>query len=150
MIIDCLKNYKFYDFLSKDVFIGLEFLAKLDKEVDLGEYMINDNVKAIITEYRTKEVFEKGYEAHRRVIDIQYPLIGRERILWDYRDNLNLRVPYDVEKDVEYYDHNCINANQVDIGNSYFAIMFPDDAHSPQRYIDEPELIKKATIKVKF
>jgi len=150
MIIDCIKNYEFYDFLSNDVYIGLKFIAQLDKDIEIGEYIINKNVKAIITEYRTKEIFEKGYEAHREVIDIQYPLIGRERILWDYRDNLNLIKPYDKEKDVEYYDHSYKDVNQVDIGNDYFAIMFPNDAHSPQRYVNEPELIKKATIKVKF
>ena len=36
----------------------------------------------------------------------------------------------------------------VDIGNGVFAIMFPQDGHSPQLYVNKPEFIKKITIKV--
>ncbi len=150
MIIDNLRNSKFYNFLQKDVFIGLEFLSKIDKNIDLGVYKINQRAKAIITEYETKEFFELGYEAHRNVIDIQYPLIGRERILWSHIEDLKLTHEYNSLKDVSYYGKTSVDVNQVDIGNGVFAIMFPTDAHSPQKFINSPQIIKKATIKVKY
>ncbi|WP_108869577.1 YhcH/YjgK/YiaL family protein [Aquimarina aquimarini] len=150
MIIDNLRNYKFYNFLQEDIFIGLEFLSKMDKNIDLGVYEINERAKAIITEYETKEFFELGYEAHQNVIDIQYPLVGRERILWSHIDDLKLTHEYNPVKDVSYYGKTSLDVNQVDIGNGVFAIMFPSDAHSPQKFIVEPQVIKKATIKVKY
>lgn len=45
MIIDNLRNYKFYNFLQEDIFIGLEFLSKMDKNIDLGVYEINERAK---------------------------------------------------------------------------------------------------------
>jgi len=150
MIIDNLRNYKFYEFLPEDIFIGLDFLTKIDTNIELGVYEVNENVKAIISEYETMESFKHGYEAHRKVVDIQYPLIGRERVLWSHKKDLKLTQEYNTFKDVEYYGTTNIDVNRVDIGNGVFAIMFPSDAHGPQEYIDKPELIKKATIKINY
>ena len=32
------------------------------------------------------QLFERGYEAHKNVIDIQFPIIGKERIKWSHVD----------------------------------------------------------------
>jgi len=38
----------------------------------------------------------------------------------------------------------------VEIGNGVFVIMFTNDGHSPQHFLDKAELIKKITIKIKI
>ena len=105
-------------------------------------------VSAIVSEYDTVSCFKRGYEAHRHVIDIQYPIIGMERVKWSPIEKMVVKTPYEKNKDRTFYDKPSDQGTHVDIGNGVFAIMFPQDGHSPQHYIDEPERIKKITIKI--
>ena len=149
MIYDSIKNARIYYGIHPDIEIGLKYLKQLSLDIKLGEYKINENVKAIVSEYETIEVFERGYEAHKNVIDVQYPIIGRERIKWSFVEGMEVNIPYEVDKDRTFYK-NPNSSTHVDIGNGFFAIMFPDDAHGPQHYVEKPELIKKVTLKVKL
>lgn len=148
MILDNLKNIDVYKGVSQDIYEGLKFLATANPEIEIGTYTININTKAIVSEYETVEVFERGYEAHKQVIDIQYPIIGMEKIKWSPIEEMIVNVPYDNQKDRTFYKDPSKQGTSVVIGNGIFAIMFPDDGHSPQHFIDKPELIKKITIKV--
>lgn len=150
MILDSLKNIEIYKGISEDIYEGLIFLTKASPEIEIGTYIINRNTKAIVSEYETLENFERGFEAHKHVIDIQYPIIGLERVKWSPIENMNINIPYNEEKDRTFYKDPSVQATQVDIGNGIFAIMFPEDGHSPQHYINKSELIKKITIKVKL
>jgi len=148
MILDSLKNIDIYKHLSPDIYAGLVFLQNAKPDIELGEYNINDNVKALVTEYETVEAFTRGYEAHQHVIDIQYPVRGMERVKWSNIEGMNINIPYDEVKDRTFYKDPSPQGTHVDIGNGIFAIMFPKDGHSPQHYVNRPELIKKITVKV--
>lgn len=148
MIVGTLSNINTYKALSPNIYAGLEFIKNADATIALGEYPINEKVKAIVSEYKTVEVFERGYEAHKHVIDIQYPIRGMERVKWSDIKDMEINIPYDEKKDRTFYKNPSPQGTHVDIGNGVFAIMFPEDGHSPQHYITEPELIKKITIKV--
>lgn len=148
MVYDSIKNAKLYYGIHPDIEAGLKYLEQITPDIEIGEYRVNDNVKAIVSEYETVEMFERGYEAHKYVIDIQFPIIGRERIKWSNVEGMEINIPYDEEKDRTFYKKPN-STTHVDIGDSFFAIMFPEDAHSPQHYIDKPKVIKKVTLKVK-
>ncbi len=148
MIIDNLKNIDIYKDISADIYAGLEFLQTAREDIEVGEYPINKNVKAIVSEYNTVKVFERGYEAHKHVIDIQYPIRGLERVKWSPIENMVVNIPYDEKKDRTFFKTPSPQGTHVDIGNSIFAIMFPEDGHSPQHYVGKPEYIKKITVKV--
>jgi len=148
MIVDQLKNIDLYKGVSDDIYAGLRFLAKATPDIELGIYPINENVKAIVSEYTTIESFERGYEAHKHVIDIQYPIVGLERVKWSPIENMSVNIPYDIDKDRTFYKDPSVQGTHVDIGNGIFAIMFPEDGHGPQHYVNQPEIIKKITIKV--
>lgn len=148
MIVDQLKNIDTYKGLSPDIYSGLQYLAKVVADVQPGTYVINERVKAIVSEYMTIANFERGYEAHKHVIDIQYPIIGSERVKWSPIEGMTVNIPYDSEKDRTFYKDPSPQMTHVDIGNGIFAIMFPEDAHAPQHYIRAPGIIKKITIKV--
>ena len=126
----------------------MRFLAKAKSEIELGTYPINNNVKAIVSSYETVYKFERGYESHKNVIDIQYPIIGLERVKWSPIEKMNVNIPYDESKDRTFFKDPSKQGTHVDIGNGIFAIMFPEDGHGPQHYVTQPELIKKITIKV--
>lgn len=148
MILDNIKNLEIYKGVSKDIYAGLEYLKNVNPDIELGTYIINDNVKAIVSEYETIELFERGYEAHKHVIDIQMPIRGLERVKWSPITEMEVNIPYSEENDRTFYNNPHAQSVNVDIGNGIFAIMFPEDGHSPQHYVNEPELIKKITIKV--
>ncbi len=150
MVLDKLENIDIYKGLSNDIYEGLKFIKYADKNIKIGVYPINDKVKAIVSEYETIENFSRGYEAHMHVIDIQYPIIGLERIKWSPIDEMKVNIAYEPEFDRTFYKEPHKQGTYVDIGNGIFVIMFPGDGHSPQHYIDKPELIKKITIKVAF
>jgi len=148
MIIDNLKNIETYKGVSNDIYVGLKFLKDVTPDIALGTYSVNANVKAIVSEYETIENFDRGYEAHKHVIDIQYPVRGLEKIKWSPIDEMEVNIPYEEENDRTFYKKPSSQGTSVIIGNGIFAIMFPQDGHSPQHFIDKPELIKKITIKV--
>lgn len=148
MIIDTLQNIITYRALSEDIYIGLKFLAQAETDIEIGEYLINEKVKAIVSSYETIDVFERGYESHKHVIDIQYPIIGLERVKWSPIEDMIVNIPYDPIKDRTFFHSPSPQQTHVDIGNGIFAIMFPNDGHSPQHFVKKKELIKKITIKV--
>jgi biofilm protein TabA len=148
MIVDHVKNIQIYSGLSDAIYSGLKFISSATPDIALGTYDLAKGVKALVTEYETIEVFERGYEAHNHVIDIQYPVVGLERVKWSPISSMDVKTPYDSHRDRTFYYHPSLQGTHVDIGNGIFAIMFPEDGHSPQHYIDKPESIKKITIKV--
>ena len=148
MVVDTLKNIEQYKGLSPDIYAGLQFLASAKSEIELGIYPINKNVKAIVSSYATVDEFERGYESHKNVIDIQYPIIGLERVKWSPIENMNINIPYDEAKDRTFYKDPSVQGTHVDIGNGIFAIMFPEDGHGPQHKVGEKKVIKKITIKI--
>lgn len=148
MVVDTLKNIDLYKGLSPDIYAGLQFLANAKPDIELGTYHINSNVKAIVSSYETVDEFERGYESHKHVIDIQYPIIGLERVKWSPTEVMRVNIPYDEGKDRTFYKDPSPQGTHVDIGNGIFAIMFPEDGHGPQHKVINKEVIKKITIKV--
>ena len=148
MVVDSLDNIDIYMGLSLDIYEGLKFLKNAKPDIALGIHPINEKVKAIVSEYETVELFSRGFEAHSHVIDIQYPIIGLERVKWSPIDGMDVNIPYEEENDRTFYKNPHLQSTHVDIGNKIFAIMFPKDGHGPQHYVNKKELIKKITIKV--
>ena len=148
MIIDTLNNISIYKKLSKDVYAGLIFLKNIDYKIELGTHEINNRVKAIVEKYETLNNNSFEFESHKRVIDIQCPIIGLERVFWSPVTDMKVKKSYDNIKDITIYSDPISPSRYVDIGNRVFAIMFENDGHSPKHCVKYSELIKKITIKV--
>jgi YhcH/YjgK/YiaL family protein len=148
MIADTLKNSFIYSPISEVFKTSFEFINSLNKDTPNGEYWIAEGLKAIVMEYETMAEFQFGYEAHRKYIDIQYCLRGKERIKWTpLSDELTPSIEYDSKHDRTFYTGKGENTF-IDTGDGIFAIFFPEDAHAPQMYIDKPRYIKKVVVKV--
>lgn len=150
MIYDKLDNISFYKGLSPDIYEGLLFLNATTKDLENGLYVINPRVKAIVSEYTTKEVNEYGYEAHHEYIDIQYLISGEEKIYCLPLEYLIETKSYNEEQDAAFYEEASIKPHELLIGNGYFTILFPQDGHMPQLCVSEPNIVKKVVIKVKI
>ncbi|MBI3592423.1 MAG: YhcH/YjgK/YiaL family protein [Nitrospirae bacterium] len=147
MILDSLDNFNKYlclhqDFIDAAGFIGRQDLAELPQ----GKYEIGSRgVFALVSEYETKEIPQCFIECHRRYIDIQFLLTGREKIGVCNKKNCTEEA-YDEGRDFQKL-HGEIGFVNLTLG--LFAIFFPHDGHMPQtQYADKPETVKKIVIKV--
>lgn len=148
MISDSLSNAELYSNISSLFKESFDFLKTLDPEVECGSIEIKKDLVAHIGEYETSEVFKHGWETHKKYIDIQYCLKGKERIQWSPLDNrLTETSNYNPDKDVTFYNGDG-DQTFINVGNGTFAIFFPRDAHAPQLMIDTPQMVKKVVIKV--
>ena len=150
MIYDRIININTYKGLSSDIYEGLKFLRQVSPDIAVGTHQINPRVNAIVSEYDTKKVNEHGFEAHRKNIDIQYLLKGEERIACMTIEKLTETEPYSEAKDAAFYAAEGVRAQEMTIGDGYFAIFFPQDGHMPQLSVDEPTMVKKIVVKVEI
>lgn len=147
MIYDSLSNIELYKGLSDDIYEGLVFLKNVKPSIENGVYELNSRVKAIISEYETKEENDYGFEAHKRFIDIQYVLHGSERVCCLPTEKLNETIPYSEDNDAAFYSA-TIQPQEMIIGEGFFSIFFPQDGHMPCLCMDEPKKVKKVVVKV--
>ena len=103
MIYDHIKNAYLYKGLSAALDTGLEYIETLKADVEIGTYMLENGVKAIVSESTTRLVNEKGFEAHKRFIDIQLALRGTELIRCKPLEFVKETIPYNPEKDAARY-----------------------------------------------
>ena len=99
MIIDTLDNIYLYKNFSDDIYKGLEFLQNVDPTINLGIYIINKRVKAIVEEYETDFNRPFEFESHKYVVDIQCPIIGVERVFWSPIVGMDIKTPYNENYD---------------------------------------------------
>ena len=148
MVYDKIDNIETYKGLSDDIYEGLKFLKQATPDLACGVHEINPRVKAIVSEYETKAVNENGYEAHKQYIDIQYLLAGTEKVCCLSIECLSEIKPYRDDIDATFYKEADIHAQEILLGNGYFAIFYPNDGHMPGISSLDNVVVKKIVIKV--
>lgn len=147
MIADRLTNRILYRKVSEDIALGLKHLAGLNEQIDLGSYLLSDRVRVVVSSYKTDGPSFEGYEAHKKFIDIQYPIQGREKVLWSPLEGMVPTRQYDSVKDRAIWDQ-PVQETSIITGEGVFAVFFPEDAHRPCLPVRDPEVIKKITLKI--
>lgn len=132
MILDSLSHCRRYSALHPRFAEAFAFLEAAGAGVAVGRVAIDgESIHAIVQEYRTREAAGALLEAHRRFIDIQYVVRGREAIHWAAVGVLGAAaVPYDADKDAALFAATG-GVVPVPLLEGHFAILFPDDAHAP-------------------
>ena len=149
MIFDRLKNASQYDILGEKIKKGFDFLINTDlKSLPGGKYEIDeDKIFANVQTLTTKPKEDKKWEVHRKYIDIQYVIKGREKmgygILEDFKKVVN---PYDNKKDIEFLDGEKFN--YIDVNEGDFVMFYPNDVHAPMLSVEDDEEIKKVIVKI--
>lgn len=147
---DNIKRANFYYNISKNIEIGLKYLANTDfSELENGRYEIKgDEVYAIVQEYMSKPIEEGKFEAHRKYIDIQYVVTGEEQMGAADVADFNEATTYSEEKDIVFLSPKCdCKAEFIKVSSGEFAIFEPRDAHMPSIAIYNPQYVKKVVIK---
>lgn len=146
MIYDHIRNLSLYKGLSPALDAGLEFIGSVSKSIPNGVSYLQHDVKVFVSEYATRLKNENGYEAHRKYIDIQFPIVGLETVKCCPIESLVATTDYNEENDYILFADK--DGSKLTIGDGYFLVLFPDDGHMPQLCVEEPENIKKITLKV--
>jgi biofilm protein TabA len=112
-----------------------------------GKHPIDgDNAYANVTKAPSKELDQAGWESHRKYIDLQYVIKGKERIDVVNISKATVTKPYDEAKDGAAYTAE---------GTSYIAepgtffLFFPQDVHRPNIKVEGYDVVKKIVIKIK-
>ena len=147
MIKDKLINSKTYCSLSDNIKKGFLWLTQNDLEnIADGKYEIDgEEVYASVQTYETR--CDAKYESHRKYIDIQYMIRGKEKIGVTDLANCTTCIEYDETKDLEFYDIN-VKEEYLELLSGQFIIFYPHDAHKPSINLNEKEFVKKVVVKV--
>ena len=150
MIYDKIDNLEIYSGISEGIRLGLEWLRDVNPDIEKGVYVLSPRVKAIVSEYTTREINENGYEAHRDYIDIQYLISGSERISCLPLEYLKETKTYNKDIDAAFYEEEGVSPQEMMIGNGFFAVFYPQDGHMPGLYLFKEMSVKKVVIKIKI
>ena len=146
MIVDVLKNKELYYGIHKNIKPAMEFIEKAVAEnLEVGRYELDGkNLFALVQEYDSKT--EAKWEYHRKYIDIQFIVSGKEIITWDNIKYVPDGVEYNEEKDIAKFDME--GGTDVVMEAGYYSILYPQDLHQPGRVFDKVEPIKKIVVKI--
>lgn len=131
MIISTLKNkdniIKYLPYTS----IIFDFIKhKLNKNIKDGRYELDFGIYAVIGKSQPKEKNEQLLETHKKYIDLQYIISGRDKIGWKFLDkSFVVDTKYNKKNDITFFK--TIPDIFITLKKGDFVIFFPEDAHSP-------------------
>lgn len=101
-------------------------------DLTAGRHEIDgDRMFAMVSRYETRDPAIFHPEAHRRYLDVQYLVSGRETIYWSPLDEVGEPTQdYDDVKDIIFYRRND-RGRPIELSGGHFAVFLPEDAHQP-------------------
>jgi YhcH/YjgK/YiaL family protein len=117
------------------------------EDIKPGKYPIDgDNVFASVTYAPSKEFEHSAWESHRRYIDLQYVIKGKEKIGIAPLSEATVIKPYNETKDGANYD--AAGKYYIATPKEFF-LFFPGDVHRPNIKVAGYDTVKKLVIKIR-
>lgn len=143
MIFDNIRNINKYKVIIPHYNEIIELLEKDLKNVELGEYKVNNNLRYIISKYNGER--EKPFEVHKNEIDLQIILSGKEKM--EVGNPTKELQKYDIKSDCALSLGNT--SASIFVRKNDFVLFFREEYHKPGILIDESITIKKVIFKIK-
>ena len=124
-----------------------DFIVNKAEGAAVGKYDIENGVYVSVQEYTTKARSEAKYEAHKKFIDIQMILSGKELIAVSPIEKMTISDEYNEEKDFMLFHHNDECTDYV-LEAGDFLILYPQDVHMPGVCVNEKSPVRKIVVKV--
>ena len=135
--------------LSEKIKEAVKFIEGLNfDELELGKLEVNDDFFVFIQSYDTKSPEEVRYEAHKKYVDIQYIVEGKEMMQVAPVNTLEVDEAYSEEKDIAFYKP-VEQAATVVLTKGSYVVFYPEDAHRPGICAGEVTTNKKFVGKVR-
>ncbi len=124
----------------------LEFLKELNGDTECKRYDFGESCYVNVQEVETKPETPL-MESHERYVDVQHLIRGKERIYYTPKEGLGIMRAYNERGDatIHVYDPNSAS---VDYSEGEAVVLYPEDAHLPNRAYGVPMKIKKSVIKI--
>ena len=117
------------------------------KSGETFEVHFGEGVRAIEQAYQTKSPKEAFYESHKKMVDFQMVVSGREIFFVAPHSLCEVKVPYDNQKDLIEY-HPSPYASSLLLFRGNLAVFEPNDVHAGGIAPDKIELVQKVVVKV--
>jgi len=147
MILDLLKNKKYYDALGPRFRAAFDYLTTVDVKALLsGKYdIIPGEVYVNVMAYDLKQDFECRLESHLKYADIQCILTGREVVGYAPAGCVVRTEEYNAEKDISFYEGPY---QTMTLEEGMFVVFFPCDVHKAKMAAPDGGKVVKAVVKV--
>lgn len=131
MIISSFKNKDAVIKYLPQISIIFDFIThKLTKNIKDGKYNLDFGIYAIIGKSQPKQKSEQLLETHKKYIDLQYIISGKDKIGWKFLDkSFIVDTKYNKKNDITFFKTSPDIFITLKKGD--FVIFFTEDAHSP-------------------
>ena len=147
MIYDKIENIDKYAEIPD---FAVKFIKELSEDIAIGRHELGGDNYANVECYNTKSPENCRPEAHKKYIDIQLLLSGKEELQFTDLAGLSVAEQYDASRDIMFFDRPEFRMNSVILQKGFFAMLFPDEAHQPQmNYGNESLPVKKVVVKIR-
>ena len=145
MIIDRLENLNCYKAVLPGIEEGMKAVEALGADPAVGRYEFEGGY-FMIQAGETVPIERGDYEAHRKYIDVQIILQGREEIAWADLGTLKTTEAYNEQKDKEMLGGEAEYTAMINAGTFWVAL--PQDAHKACKHTAAPSTYKKVVMKL--
>lgn len=128
----------------------MRFIEEFKKgDMHTGRYEIfGDDLFANANRYDTEPREDRKFESHRKYIDIQIVLDGKEELDWAPIEALEMTDNgFERGDDIAFYDGDELST--VILGGDQCAVLFENDAHRPNIMHKSAENVLKIVFKIK-
>lgn len=150
MIIDALDLADLYAAILPGLDTAFAFLRRTDLATmpDGRHELDGKRIYALLQSYQTKPRQGGKPEAHRRYVDVQCLLAGREVCGYaPLTDALSVATPYDAERDFMLFNETACDFLTLTPG--MFVVFGPQDLHLPGCQAENmPEAVRKVVVKI--
>ena len=135
--------------LSERIKEAVTYLENLNvDDMDEGKIVVNDDFFVLVQTYDTKLPEQVRYEAHKKYVDIQYIVTGKELMQVAPISSLEVDEPYSEEKDIAFYKP-VEQAATLVLTSGGYVVFYPEDAHRPSLCAGKMTTNKKLVGKVR-
>jgi len=129
--------------------VALDYLRSRDfTQMECGTYPIRGKeIYALVQQITTCPVEEKRPESHKKYIDVQYVVTGKEKMGVLPKTGQETVVSSKEESDIYFYGA-VENESFITAQDGDYCIFFPEDIHRPGCMVDGPEPVRKVVVKV--
>lgn len=147
MLYDTTEHLLEYSSLSPRLERAFRFLAETDfSSLPDGHIELDGkDVFADLSTYETRLVNDTP-EAHRKYIDVQYLLHGKELVGVAPLSAMQEELSGDEARDIWFYRG---PTERLTLSGSRVLVLWPQDAHAPCVAVGAPETVRKCVIKVR-
>lgn len=144
--IDKITQYAEIPF-AQDI---VDFMNEFKKsDMQPGRYDIHgDDLFAAVSRYDTEPNVDRQFENHKKYIDLQIVLDGKEEIHWADTDSLT-QVSEEFSKGGDIAFYTGASMGYVLLGGDQCAVFFEEDAHMPNVLHEKSENVLKVVFKIK-